>query len=166
MIARCVAVGLFLFVAGFNAGAQMTLPEMVKEAKADWMFARWQAETDNGQTVSLNISWDLDKHVILFHVKTPDMEAKSYSVKDPSGEEVKYFGFDNRGAITKGAWALEGEELVLKIEAQIPDRGTEKAAVVFSGTASEGLKVRMHAVDSSGDLVTPARWTLKMKKQA
>ncbi len=165
MIARIVAVGFFLSVAGFNAAAQMSLPEMVSQAKADWMFGRWEASTESGQTVSLNVSWDLDKHAVTFHVKAPDVEAKSFSVKDPSGEEVKYFAFDSRGSITKGTWALEGDELVLRTETQIPDRGTEKAAVVFGGSASEGLKVRMHSLDTSGDMVTPPRFSLKMKKQ-
>ncbi len=164
MIVRSVFVGLFLCLAGFNVAAQQSLADLVSQAKADWMFGKWSCETDNGQTVTLNISWDRDKHVVAFQVKTPDMEAKSYSVKDPSGDEVKYFGFDNRGVVTKGAWALEGDELVLRIEAQVPDRGTEKAAVVFSGSASEGLKVRMHSLGSSGELVTPPRFTLKMKK--
>lgn len=165
MIARVVAVGFFLSVAGFNAAAQMTLPDMVREAKADWMFGRWETTTESGQTVSLNVSWELEKHAVVFQVKSPEMEAKAYSVKDPSIDEVKYFAFDNRGTITKGTWALEGDELVLRVEAQIPDRGTEKAAIVFGGTASEGLKVRMHGLDSSGDMVTPPRFSLKMKKQ-
>jgi hypothetical protein len=164
MIARSLAVGLFLWLSGFGLVAQQSLPDLVRDANADWMFGRWEAQTDNG-TVSLNISWELDKHAVAFQVKTPDMEAKSYSVKDPSGEEVKYFGFDNRGAITKGSWAMEGDELVLRIETQIPDGGTQKAAVVFSGTPNEGLKVRMHRLDNSGEMVTPPRFELKMKKK-
>ncbi len=164
MKARLLAAGLFVCISGLNLLAQQSLPDLVRQAKADWMLGRWECQTENGQTVSLTISWELEKHAIAFNIKTPETEAKSYSVKDPSGDEVKFFSFDNRGSVTTGTWAMEGEELVLRIESQIPDRGTEKAAVVFSGTASEGLKVRMHSLDSSGGMVTPPRFSLKMKK--
>lgn len=149
-----------------SACAQGSLESFVSEAKADWMFAKWQAETDNGDKVTLNVSWDLEKHVVVLHVKAGDMESKGYTVLEPKAELPKYYNFDNRGTVGKGSWNMENGDLVLRVESEIPDRGPRKTAFVFTGTSSTGLQVSMHNVESSGDLATPARMTLKFKKQS
>ena len=152
MIARYLAVGLFACMASFSAYAQGSLESLVSEAKAEWMFGQWQAQSENGDPVSLNVSWDLDKHVVILHVKAGDMESKGYT-------------FDNRGSVGKGSWNMENGDLVLRVESESPGRGPWKAAFVFTGSASTGLQVRMHTVESSGDLATPARMTFKFKKK-
>lgn len=162
MITRYITIGLAVCALAFSAHAQQSLEELVKEAKAEWMFGKWQAESDNG-TVTIEVSWDLEKHVILLHAKTPDMESKGYSTKMPGSDEVIYVSFDNRGSVGKGKWAMESEELVLRVDQKSGDRNW-KMAVVFGGTESKGLQVRVHNVDSSGDLETPARIDLKLKK--
>jgi hypothetical protein len=138
---------------------------MVSEAKADWMFGQWQGSTENGASVTLNFSWDLEKHVVVLHVKTPDMEAKGYTVMEPNADFPKYYSFDTQGAVGKGSWNMEGSELVLRVDSEIPDRGSRKVGFVFTGSAETGLEVRAHGIDSSGDLATPARMTIKFKKQ-
>ena len=148
-----------------NAQAQQQLADLVSEAKAEWMLGKWEAQTDNGSTLVLGIAWDLDKHVVVFHGKGTDMEFKGYSALEPGSGEVKYTGFDNRGVITKGVWGMEADELVLRVESQTPDRGSRKMAVVFTGNATEGLQVRLHQLNDSGGLVSPARTTYKFKKQ-
>ncbi len=165
MIARYVSIGLLACLVSFSAHAQRSLESLVTEAGAEWMFGQWQASSDNGDSVTLNVSWDLDKHVAILHVKSTDMESKGYTVKDPKSEEIKYLSFDNRGSVGKGSWAMESGELVLRVESESADRGPWKAGFIFSGSASEGLKVSMHNVDSSGDLEKPARRTFKFKKQ-
>jgi len=164
MIARYLGMGLVACATWLGAQAQDKLAEMVNQANAEWMLGKWEAQTDNGGTVTLEFSWDLDKHVVALHGKTPDMEFKGYSALDTSANEVKYFGFDNRGSITKGNWALEGSDLVLRVESQTGER-TTKMGVVFAGNASEGLQLRLHGLEGSGSLSTPARVTLKFKKQ-
>jgi hypothetical protein len=165
MMARYLAVGLWACLASLGACAQQSLADLVTEAKADWMLGAWEAQTDNGDTVRLNISWDLDKHVVLLHVKTGDLESKGFTVLDPASREARYFSFDNRGSVGKGVWGLESEALVLRTESQSPERGPGKVAFVFTGSAGEGLQVRMHAINESGGFATPARMTLKFKKQ-
>ncbi len=165
MIARYLAVGLFACMTSFAAHAQGSLESLVSEAKADWMFGQWQAESENGEPVSLNISWDLDKHVVLLHVKIGEVESKGYTVMDPKAELPKYYSFDNRGSLGKGSWNTENGDLVLRVESESPDRDPWKAAFVFTGSASTGLQVRMHTVESSGDLATPARRIFKFKKK-
>ncbi len=166
MIARMLLTGLLIGFTCLTASAQQSLSDLVNEAKAEWMFAQWEAQTDSGETVRLNISWDLDKHVVVLHVKAPDMESKGYSYLDSASSTVKYFSLDNRGSVGKGSWGMESEELVLRIEVQNADRGPWKAAIVFAGSASDGLQVRMHSITDSGDLSDSARQTFKFKKAA
>ena len=73
----------------FSACAQGSLESLVSEAKADWMFANWQAETENGDKVTLNVSWDLEKHLAVLHVKIGDMESKD-ALKRRIDEAAKY----------------------------------------------------------------------------
>jgi hypothetical protein len=165
MIRKSLIAVLTTCVLSFSAWAQNSLSSLVTEADAEWMFGQWQAETDSGGSVTLNISWDLDKNVVVLHVKTPDMESKGYTVLEPKAEQPKYYSFDNRGSVGKGSWNMEGSELVLRVESETADQGTRKMGVVFTGSASTGLQVRIHSIDSSGDLATPARMNLKFKKQ-
>ena len=165
MITRHLAACAVASILSLSAYAQGSLEGLVSEAKADWMFAKWQAETENGDKVTLNVSWDLEKHVVVLHVKIGDMESKGYTVMEPNAELPKYYSFDNRGTVGKGSWNMENGDLVLRVESET-DRGPRKTAFVFSGTSTTGLQVNMHNIDSSGDLATPARMSLKFKKQS
>jgi hypothetical protein len=162
---RCLSVGLLACFLSFAVSAQSSLEELVAEASADWMFGKWQAPGENGDTVQLSITWDLAKKVATLHVKAGDMEAKGYTVVSPKEEQPQYFTFDNKGAVGKGSWNMENDELVLRVESDTPTRSGVKTAFVFGGSASSGLEVRMHGIDGSGDLSTPARATYKFKKQ-
>jgi len=165
MIARHLATCAVASMLAISAYAQNSLESLVSEARADWMFAKWQAETENGEKVTLNVSWDLEKHVVVLHVKAGDMESKGYTVLEPNAEMPKYYSFDNQGAVGKGSWNMENGDLVLRVESET-DRGPRKTAFIFSGTSSTGLQVSMHTINSSGDLATPARITFKFKKQS
>jgi hypothetical protein len=146
------------------AAQAQTLADRVGEANAEWMFARWQAQSENGDTVQLNVSWDLEKHVVILHVKAGEMESKGFTYVDPVSQEVKYVSFDSRGFVSKGSWGMESEELVLRTEGQSAERGPFKAAFVFTGNSSDGLQVRMHQVDASGAL-SDRKTVFKFKKQ-
>lgn len=163
MIARYIVIGLLTCAAWVSAQAQATLEDMVSQGNAGWMMGKWETQSDDGNTVMLDFAWDLDKKVIVLHGKIGEMEFKGYSAIEPGGTEVKYVGFDNRGTVTKGAWGMEAEELTLRLESKSAER-TAKMAAVFTGSASEGLQVRLHSVNDAGALATPARTTLKLKK--
>jgi hypothetical protein len=165
MIARVLVIGLMSLLCTFSASSQQTLADLVTEAKAEWMFGQWEGQSDNGDKVQLGVSWDLDKHVVILHVKTTEMESKGYTVIDPVSATPKYFSFDNRGSVGKGGWEMEAEELVLRVEIQSADRGPWKAGLVFTGSATEGLKIRMHSLTDSGSL-GEARTSFKFKKAA
>jgi len=164
VIARSIAIGLLTFAAWVGAQAQTPLEDMVNQGDAAWMLGRWEGPADDGTPVTLNFSWDLNKQVVVLHGKVADMEFKGYTALEPGSDEVKYVGFDNRGTFTRGAWAMEGGELTLRLESKTAD-GSRKMAAVFTGSATQGLEVRLHGVNEYGTLASPARTTLKLKKQ-
>ncbi len=147
----------------WSTQAQQTLSDLVQEANAGWMMGSWKATTDDGGTFTLGFSWDLDKHVIVLHGKGDDMEFKGYSVLEPGSAEVTYIGFDARGAVSKGKWGMEDNELVLRVESKT-DRGTWKMAAVFTAASGGGLNLRLHRLDDWGGLITPEQTLLRFKK--
>ncbi len=165
MVIRYVLMGLMACVSLMQARAQESLPDLVSQANADWMLGQWQAQTDNGGTFNLGIAWELDKHAVAFHGKDSNMEFKGFNVIEPGSDKVKYWGVDNHGVVAKGSWAMEDDQLTLRIDCLMPEGGTRKMAVVFGGSADEGLKIRIYGVNEDGELVTPAHATLSFKKK-
>jgi hypothetical protein len=160
-----MAIGLLTLVAWVGAQAQTNLEDMVNQGDAAWMLGKWEGPSDDGTSVTLTFSWDLNKNVVVLHGKVgSEMEFKGFSAIEPGSGEVKYTGFDNRGTVTRGAWGMENGELTLRLESKTAE-GSRKMAAVFTGSASQGLEVRLHGVSDSGDLASPARTTLKLKKQ-
>ena len=139
MIARYLAVGLLACMASFSAHAQGSLESLVSEAKAEWMFGQWQAQLENGDPVSLNVSWDLDKHVVILHVKAGDMESKGYTVMEPKAELPNYYSFDNRGSIGKGSWNMESGGLVPSCRERKPGPWPVESGLCFHGKRQHRL---------------------------
>lgn len=165
MIARYLMASLLACAAWLPLQAQPTLADLVSQADAEWMLGKWEAQLDNGGSVTLEVSWDLDKHVIVQHGKINDLEFKSYTVLEPGVPAPKYVSFDTRGSVGKGSWAMEDGNLTLRVENNSPERGISKMAVIYTGSASEGLEVRLHRLTDSGELESPAGMTVKFKKQ-
>lgn len=165
MMTRYLALGLVACTAWMAAHAQQSLADLVSEANADWMLGKWEAQTNDGNTVTLAFSWDLNKHVVVQQGKIGDMEFKGYTALDPNTSEPKYVGFDSRGSVSKGTWGVESGELTLRLEGQSRERGSYKMAVVYGGNATAGLKLRIHQVDQWGGLVSPESTALTFKKQ-
>ena len=163
MKTRYFLAALTALLMGTNTQAQQTLADMVQDANAGWMIGSWKAPTDNGGTFTMNLSWDLDRRVVVLHGKGDDMEFKGYSALEPGGDQVTYVGFDNRGAISKGAWGMENGELVLRVSSQT-DQGTWKMAAVFTSASGGGLNLRLHRIDDSGDMISPEQTLLRFKK--
>jgi hypothetical protein len=147
----------------WNCQAQQTLADMVQEANAGWMLGTWKANTDEGGTFTLSLAWDLNKRVVVLHGKGEEMEFKGYSVLEPGSDEVSYVGFDSRGAVSKGKWGMENNELVLRVESRT-ETGTWKMAAVFTAAADGGLNLRLHRLDDWGSLISPEQTLLRFKK--
>lgn len=146
--------------------AQESLGDYVQQAKAEWMFGKWEAKSDQGDVIALQVTWDLGKTVVVLHGKAGDLEFKGFSAIDPNSRDVRYVSFSNQGSLSKGRWDVESDELVLRVEEVDKQGASKKMAAVFVGSPSEGLQVRLHRIDDSGSLVTPANAVYKFKKQS
>ena len=128
MIARYIVMGLLTLATCVGVQAQTTLEDMVNQGDAAWMLGKWEGPSEDGTSVTLTFSWDLNKHVVVMHGKVGDeMEFKGFSAIEPGSGEVKYTGFDNRGTVTRGAWGMESGELTLRLESKTAE-GSRKAA--------------------------------------
>ena len=136
MIARIVLLGLFTAALSLSTQAQVSLANLTEEADAGWMFGQWKATDDNGNAVSLNIAWELNKKIVILHVKTSEVEAKGYTVLEPGTELPTYLGADDRGAVSKGDWNYEDGELILRLTTSRPYETPRKWAAVFAGNAT------------------------------
>lgn len=165
MINRYLALGLLACTLAFSSNAQTSLKSLVAENSVEWVFGSWKGEGDNGETGTLDMSWDLDKHLIVLHVKIGDMESKGFTVLEPNQERPSYYSVDNRGSVAKGSWDKENDEMILRVTANSAERGPRKMAFVFSGSPEKGLQVRVHAIDSDGNLEQEPKQTFKFKKQ-
>jgi hypothetical protein len=164
MIPRIALACLLAFGITLSARAQTSLAGLIEGANYNWVFGEWTATTDTGARVQLKVSWELDRNVAVLHITAPDMEAKGYTALVPGTENPTYFGVDNRGAVSRGHWDQEGGELVLRLDIARPYESSMKAAVVFAGSPSEGLTVRMHGLETWGGLIYPAAWSLRFRK--
>jgi hypothetical protein len=164
MLLRLSLACLVAFSLTCAARAQTSLAGLVEGANYNWVFGEWKASTDTGDSITLKISWDLNRKMVLLHVVAPDMESKGYTALLPGSENPTYFGVDNRGAVSRGNWDQDGGDLVLRLDIARPNDSPLKSAVVFSGSPSSGLEVRMHGLESWGGLRYPAEWRLRFKK--
>jgi len=164
MILRLALLTILSASLTLTARAQTTLSDLVQEAYADWMFGEWKATTDNGSTMRLNVSWDVNKQLVVLHVKADDMESKGYTILEPGAEQPTYLGIDTRGAVSKGVWNYEEGAMVLRLTTHRHYEAPSKWAAAFSGSAAQGLQIKMHSLNSTGSLVYPANMTLKFKK--
>ena len=164
MITRYLALGLIACTLALSSNAQTSLKSLVAENSVEWMFGSWKGEGDKGVTCTLDMSWDLDKHLIVLHVKFADMESKGFTVLEPNEERPSYYSVDTRGSVAKGSWDKENDEMVLRVTAS-SERGSRKMAFVFTGSPEEGLQVRLYAIDSDGNRENEPKETFKFKKQ-
>jgi hypothetical protein len=164
MSARLILITLLALGLNTVARAQSSLAEALQQTNASWMLGKWQAQSDDGSTIQLELSWDLSGKLGILHIKTPDNEAKGFTVLEPDSGEISYFGADSQGSVTRGTWSREDGEIVLRVTTQRTQREPWKMGVVFTGSATEGLRLRLHSLQSYGGLVYPANATLHFRK--
>ncbi len=164
MTLKSIALSLALSSALVATHAQQSLVQLVNEAQAHWMMGTWEGTTDDGATLTHSFAWDLDRQVVVMRGKAGDMAYMGVTAIDPATGEPTYTGFDNRGAVSKGAWSEEAGDVALTLDSHSPTQGKRKMAVVFGRGSAGTLELRLHGVDDWGYLRYPAGAVVKMKK--
>ena len=88
----------------FSAQAQVSLADRIAEAGTDWLIGSWQAETDDGNTLTLAYSWVIKDRVVAARFKSSDNESYSLIAVNPDTGEIEQVGYDSQGRKSKGTW--------------------------------------------------------------
>jgi hypothetical protein len=155
-----------LLAAAVTAGqAQSKISDLLAQADAKWMIGQWEARTSQGDVIELRCWLDLDGTIGLTHVKAPNMELKSVSHVDPDTQDAKYLGFSRDGAVSTGTWSDHFGDLLLKVESRHPSGQTWKAGIVHRRVSAQTMRISIHEVTASGDLIQPAQQTIELQRK-
>jgi hypothetical protein len=154
-----------IVVLATGANAQERLGDLVTDYGYGWLIGKWQATTDEGDTISFEYKWQLDKHAILVHVKMPEFEYAGMIFFRPMQEDVVQIGVDNRGGNGKGTWdAMDGKAL-LKYEHTSADWETHRMAIAHGKVDNNTMKTEIYEMDSTGWVSPQPSHTLQYKPQ-
>ncbi|MFQ6036542.1 MAG: hypothetical protein ACE5NM_11955 [Sedimentisphaerales bacterium] len=162
-ILLALAIVLTILVTG--ARAQQSLGDIVKEYGFDWIIGRWVATTDEGDKIQLEYKWQLNRHLITFHLKWPDGEYQGMIFYRPTEDEVVQIGVDSRGGSGKGTWDVEGNKAIMNYEHTGANWEISRMAIAHSKVDANTMKAEVYEVDSDGRIADVPRYTLEYKRQ-
>jgi hypothetical protein len=159
------AVAAILVISATGAMAQGNLGYLVSEGGFDWMMAKWEATTDEGDKVELEYKWELNKNLIMMRLKWPDFEYRGMIFFVPAKEEVVQVGVDNSGGNGKGTWEAVGGKAVLKHEHTGPYGEINRMGFAHSRADAETMKMEIYEMSSEGELGEEPGITMEFKRQ-
>ncbi len=159
-----LVMGLAAILAG-PAAAQDTLGDLVAQGGYDWLAGRWVATTDEGQEVTFEQRWVLDRHAIVSSFQMGDLAYQGLIVYVPYREEILQIGADNKGGAWSGVWRDEYGTAVYRMERKQPDGEIQRAEIVHSRIDVDTLKATMYPIESNGYRASQPWATLTYKRQ-
>ncbi len=159
-----LSIGLVILSA-FPVAAQDSLGDLVAQGGYDWLIGRWLATTEDGQKITCEQKWVLDRHAMVARIQVGDMEYRGMIAFIPYREEVVEIGADNQGGTWEGAWRDEYGSAVLRTEQTRPDGEVQTMEIVYGRVDAETMKVTMYRIDSSGYRGSQPWATLTYKRQ-
>ncbi|MBC8245149.1 MAG: hypothetical protein H8E20_12210 [Verrucomicrobia bacterium] len=148
----------------FSAQAQVSLADKIAEAGTDWLIGSWQAETDDGTTLTLAYSWVIKDRVVAAHFKSSDNESYSLIAVNPDTGEIEQIGYDSRGRKSKGAWGPKGEMPMVKLESKSDSGETQGFAVAFRKIDQNNIEAQIFQLDASGEVGDFSAFSLDFKR--
>ena len=170
-----LAAGLVIFAG--QAATQETVQEketvkqkeslghLVSEAGLDWMVDRWVAQTEEGQKYEMVYKWELNKHAITVQLKRGDYEHHSMIFYLASEDKIVEIGADNKGGTTKGAWEIEGDKAIHKMEHTPADGKTGKIGIIYSKTEENLMRAEAYMLNDAGELGEETWGVLEYRRQ-
>ncbi|UCD50955.1 MAG: hypothetical protein JSW27_25955 [Phycisphaerales bacterium] len=159
----CLVV--LLAIATATAVAQESLGDLVAQGGYDWLIGKWVATTDEGDQLTYEQKWALDRHVILVDFKMRNFQSAGMIIFVPSREEVIQVGADNQGGTWKGTWRDEYGSAVHAMEHTRADGQVQKAEIVHTRVDAETMKAAMYGLSGDGYRVSEPWHTLTYKRQ-
>lgn len=158
-------VGLAAILAG-PVAAQDTLGDLVAQGGYDWLAGRWVATTDEGQEVTFEQRWVLDRHAIVSEFRMGDLAYRGLIVYVPYREEIIQVGADNHGGAWEGTWRDEYGSAVHRMERKQPDGQIQRAEIVHTWVDADTMRATMYPIEPGGYRASEpwARLTYKRQK--
>jgi hypothetical protein len=145
--------------------AQTKISELLDQANASWLAGQWEARTGQGDLIQLRCWMDLDGTIGLMHLQAPGMELKSVSHLDPDTRDAKYLGFSLDGSISTGSWTEQYGNLLLNVESRHPSGRVWKAGVIYRRVNPQTMRIEIHELTATGNLVYPASQTIEFQRK-
>jgi len=160
-----LAVAAILVILAAGARAQQKLGHLVAEGGFDWMIGRWQTTIDQGDKIDIVWKWELDKHLAIIQLRSPNYEYIGMIFYVPTEDKIVQIGADNEGGSGKGTWDADGNKAVLKNEHTEADSQTNKEGYAFSKVDADTMKMEVYEVYSAGELADYPSFTAEFKRQ-
>lgn len=140
------------------------LGDVISEYGFNWMIGRWEASTDEGQKITIQYRWALDKNVVLVNFQMGEYAMRGMIFFKPMEEEVVQIGADNRGGHSKASWQPEGDKAVAKYEFISAKGEVRKMAITHAKVDRKTFKAEMFAIEDDGTLADTPWGTLEYKR--
>lgn len=152
-------------ILAFPAAAQDSLGDMVYQGGYDWLIGRWVATTEEGQQITFEQRWVLDRHAVVTTSQIGDMKYYGMIMFIPYREEIVQVGADNQGGVWTGTWRDEYGSAVHRMEQKRPDGETRRMEIVHTRVDADTFKATAYPIDSSGSRASEPWATLTYKRQ-
>jgi len=161
MLAVIVAMVLPMASVQAQEEEQTKLGDVISEYGFDWLIGRWEASTDEGQKITIQYRWALDKNLVLVNFQMDEYAMQGMIFFKPLEEEVVQFGVDNRGGYSKATWAPDGDKAVAKYEFISATGEVRKMAITHAKVTRKMFKAEMFAIEDDGTLADTPWGTLE-----
>ncbi len=163
-IGRVLLVLSAIILLGGSAMGQTPLEKMVEEGEMGWLFGRWAATTDEGESITLVYRWQLNKNMISVYFKVGDYSYQGMIFCVPGEEKVIEVGVDTRGSTVKCEWDVTWDGAMSKRVASKVDGEKESMGIASSKVDKDTMKMKLYAMEY-GSLSNDAWATLEFKRQ-
>jgi hypothetical protein len=159
-------IAAVLITCGAQAKAQQRLADIVRQYDLEWGIGKWVATTDEGDKVQMEYKWQLDKNLLIMHLKWPNFEYHGMIFYKVMQDQVVLIGVDNHGGNGKGTYELDGDKLILKYEHSTADWETHRMALAYSKVDEQTMKLEVYGMDEGGEIEDQPRSSHNYKRQS
>jgi uncharacterized protein (TIGR02246 family) len=135
----------------------------------EWLVGEWVDETDNGQAARIAFEWAENRNFLVSSYGTSfkDLTLSSgqqWVVWDPAAKAIRSWTFDSDGSFGEGAWALDGDRLIIKARSTLRDGKTVTATNIITRMGPDTVAWQSQQRTLDGKPLPDVK-EIKMKRQ-
>ena len=146
-VVKSLMIITLLVALGGTALAQDTLKDIVEEQGVGWIAGQWKTTMDDGQAIVLSFKWAVKGNTIIHGFEMGERTSQGMIYLDAAEEQVKEFGVDSQGKVTKTTWTSEYGKI--KAATQMSDEygDTTDVVIVYSKVNNTTIGVAVHTLE-------------------